>query len=131
MDNTERFAKTIFALWRVSNITQNKNQKIGGTGGLTMADYISREAALDFLIPTDDLSISSQDQWALGDRFEKFLESIPAADVRPVVHGGWKPNPRNPYWLDCTVCGYARPDRTVYNFCPNCGADMREVKTNV
>lgn len=42
-----------------------------------MVDYISREAALDFHIPTDDLNISAQDQWALGDRFEEFLKSIP------------------------------------------------------
>ncbi len=52
------------------------------------------------------------------------IDDIPTADVRPVVYGGWKPNPINPYWLDCTVCGYAKPERTVYNFCPNCGADM-------
>ena len=54
------------------------------------------------------------------------IEDLPAADVRPVVHGAWKPNPRNPYWLDCTVCGYGKPERMVYNICPNCGADMRE-----
>lgn len=55
-----------------------------------------------------------------------YLDEVPAADVRPVVHGAWKPNPRNPYWLDCTVCGYGKPERMVYNFCPNCGADCRE-----
>ena len=53
-----------------------------------------------------------------------YLDEVPAADVR-VVRGAWKPNPRNPYWLDCTVCGYGKPEKTVYNFCPNCGADMR------
>lgn len=48
-------------------------------------DYISREAALDFCIPTYDLNISAQDQGILGDRFVEFLESIHAADVVEVV----------------------------------------------
>jgi hypothetical protein len=46
-----------------------------------MDNYISREAALDFHIPTYDLNISVQDERLLGDRFEEFLKSIPAADV--------------------------------------------------
>lgn len=50
-----------------------------------MADYISREAALDFCIPTYDLNISAQDEGILGDRFEEFLENIPAANVVEVV----------------------------------------------
>lgn len=58
--------------------------------------------------------------------YAEHLRSIPAADVRPVVRGAWKPNPRNPYWLECTVCGYAKAERAVYNFCPRCGADMRK-----
>lgn len=29
--------------------------------------------------------------------------------------------------LDCSECGYVRDDRyKTYNFCPNCGADMRK-----
>lgn len=28
--------------------------------------------------------------------------------------------------LDCSICGYVRNERySNYNFCPNCGADMR------
>lgn len=49
------------------------------------SDLIYREAALDFHIPTYDLNISVQDERVLGDRFEEFLKSIPAADVQPVV----------------------------------------------
>ena len=84
-----------------------------------MADYISREAAICEILsePTD----AHYPSW-----YTEKLEQIPAADVRPVVHGSWIPNPRNPYWLDCTVCGYGKPERTVYSFCPGCGADMRE-----
>ena len=50
-----------------------------------------------------------------------------AADVRPVVRGRWI---GKPYLLGttnvCSVCGenYGMP-HGKYNFCPNCGADMR------
>ena len=105
-----------------------------------MADYISREAALDFLIPTSDLSISAQDQRAIGDRFEEFIESIPAADVRPVVRGEWLAYPI----LDdmcyqhysCSVCKRVEAIPHGYDvkkelpFC-HCGADMREEGSDV
>lgn len=54
-------------------------------------------------------------------------EPAPAADVRPVVRGRWI---EKPYLLGttnvCSVCGenYGMP-HGKYNFCPNCGADMR------
>ena len=86
-----------------------------------MADYISREAALDFHIPTYDLNISVQDERVLGDRFEEFLNSIPAADVRPVVRGKWIKIKYRSICRDCSFRGFAS-----WNFCPNCGADMRE-----
>ena len=50
------------------------------------------------------------------DRFN----AIPSADVQPVVHGEWK-------WRnggECSKCGFHN-DNFDYNFCPNCGADMR------
>lgn len=60
--------------------------------------------------------------------FKQIVADIPAADVRPVVEGKLV----NPYieeyygeWYHCSVCGSGGlgPDD---NFCPNCGADMRE-----
>ena len=54
-------------------------------------------------------------------------EPAPAADVRPVVRGRWI---EKPYLLGttnvCSVCGenYGMP-HGKYNFCPNCGADMK------
>lgn len=53
-------------------------------------------------------------------------------DVRPVVRGRWI---EKPYLLGttnvCSVCGenYGMP-HGKYNFCPNCGADMRGGATN-
>ena len=81
-----------------------------------MADYISREAAIE----------AAKSHYPKANEMIAAIILVPSADVRPVVHGAWKPNPRNPYWLDCTVCGYGKPERMVYNICPNCGADMRD-----
>ena len=64
------------------------------------------------------------------------FNTIPAADVWPVVRGKWEPGetiffcgvehtaPRI-----CSVCGRSALDKPWY-FCPNCGADMREVNND-
>lgn len=52
----------------------------------------------------------------------EYMKLIPAADVRPVVRGTWV---KNGWSIRCSVCGYDMPF-AVRNFCPNCGADMRE-----
>lgn len=69
----------------------------------------------------------------------KAIESIPAADVRPVVRGRWIHTTQPMGWRDeecaeCSACGedfvldeWAMDDFTnLMHFCPNCGADMRE-----
>lgn len=61
------------------------------------------------------------------------IESIPSADVRPVVRGKWV-NYGDEYRPDirCCVCGQRKPillGNFNFNFCPNCGADMREVQS--
>lgn len=65
----------------------------------------------------------------LHNALEAFNE-IPAADVRPVVRGKWV-NYGDEYRPDikCCVCGQRKPillGNFNFNFCPNCGADMRE-----
>ena len=51
------------------------------------------------------------------------MERIPAADVREVKRGKWEVH----YPLaTCSVCGNTMEIVTQLNFCPNCGADMRE-----
>ena len=62
-----------------------------------------------------------------------------AADVRPVVRGRWVRTRQvelNPFWslencgtqYKCSECGRRAGYKqvTLYKFCPNCGADMRE-----
>ena len=89
-----------------------------------MSDYISREAVAQFIR-------SYRHSTDVAFDMEKRLDDIPAADVRPVVRGGWEehgePNGHGKYELwyySCTRCGAVGIPQ--YNFCPNCGADMRE-----
>ena len=48
------------------------------------------------------------------------INNVPAADVVKVRHGKWT---WKGHYLICSECGN-ESDRT--NYCPNCGADMRE-----
>ena len=89
-----------------------------------MAEYIEREA---FKAEILRLSTHYLNEWdTLG--VLAAADRIPAADVRPVVHGRWV---TRPYMMGkteyCSRCGenYGRK----HNFCPNCGADMREEQT--
>lgn len=53
---------------------------------------------------------------------------VPAADVRPVVHGKWYHDGSD--WKNrfiCDQCGYKWFfEAEEANYCPNCGADMKE-----
>ena len=65
------------------------------------------------------------------------VESIRPADVRPVVRGEWRVvsdgcgnGEATAHICECSECGdtiwvYKKAERR-WNYCPNCGADMRE-----
>ena len=55
---------------------------------------------------------------------KNIIAHIHSADVRPVVRGTWI---KNGWSIRCSICGYDMPFATR-NFCPNCGADMREAR---
>lgn len=82
-----------------------------------MGDYIERQSVV----------YAVRDHFCDSARTLEAIDAIPAADVRPVVRGRWI---EKPYLLGttnvCSVCGenYGMP-HGKYNFCPNCGADMR------
>ena len=66
--------------------------------------------------------------------YEK-IAKLPAANVRPVVRGHWIGTKEAEEMGDimkeftCSVCGCCEWDCTEsesFNFCPNCGADMRQ-----
>lgn len=66
------------------------------------------------------------------------INNIPTADVRENVRGEWReenPREKSMMWR-CSVCGRIAYYPTIgerknykkhcgYNYCPNCGADMR------
>lgn len=56
-----------------------------------------------------------------GEGFE--TKATPVTDVRPVARGKWVYNDGDniPYCSECMM-----PQDSECNFCPNCGADMRE-----
>lgn len=90
-----------------------------------MAEYIDRDAAIAACF---DGFADCRDDCAAN------IRSIPTADVRPVVRGKWER--RNTFFhnsiVKCSLCGNfldlagVNAGRGDANFCPNCGADMRE-----
>ena len=87
--------------------------------------YISRESAINAVY----------EAYADGESAYDALDKLPAADVRPVVKAEWYGEADGyadgelvyDMW-SCPICGKRfeeweeKPD---WNFCPNCGADMR------
>ena len=113
-----------------------------------MAEYIEREKLAKALEIWQNTLIEIYGE---DDEYVRCLNSVlfsvdnaPAADVRPVVRGEWEHTEdfdeygggRYVEWT-CSVCfrkakgGWAVRDEHIdepptWNFCPNCGADMRE-----
>ena len=122
-----------------------------GTGGLTMDEYIKRDAVHDLVRSLTKYA------WASPVRNERRVtvdaddvqfgvDKIPSADVAPVRHGRWLDRPKNQGLKDeeigtvgmvdgepwsscyCSECGewlVASDEYAVKgNYCPNCGAKM-------
>lgn len=97
-------------------------------------DLISRQAAVKLL--TDKADGYYVSMFATSDECHvarvvaleaaNEIESLPAVDAAPVVHGRWI---EKPFLLgttrECSKCGdyYGMP-HGVFNYCPNCGAKM-------
>lgn len=96
-----------------------------------MDDYISREAAISMPWANGQYDHEhANEHFICGlETYREWLEYVPVADVRPVVRGKWidgkcdQCGEHAPYW--CMASTYH-----TTNFCPNCGADMREVKAD-
>ena len=84
-----------------------------------MSEYIDRQAVLDEL--DEDIEEFVECDYALKTA-KKYIKKIPPADVRPVVRGKWEITSIYIKCLECGECFMLIPQ----NFCPNCGADMRE-----
>ena len=107
-----------------------------------MAEYIEREAvmleidAADFVI---DANFEGGATLLYCDDVVDRLSAIPAADVRENKRGKWEGKwycsnmSGYEYAMNCSECGKptyrASLSEKMPNFCPNCGADMREEQT--
>lgn len=105
-----------------------------------MADYIKREDVLRCIGTVGRDGEYDLGYWPHNVAFQEEIKELPAADVRPVVRGGWEDvHIDRPEIADlevatmfCQNCNrwhnevyqYGDPIEFV-NFCPNCGADMR------
>jgi len=87
-----------------------------------MAEYIEREAVLEMLKQECSPMVFAY--------LTNLVNDIPAADVRLVVRGKWIDTVQSCHdspHVKCSMCGeYYWRYFNIFNFCPNCGADMRE-----
>lgn len=92
-----------------------------------MVEYIEREAAIKAVEKADYTAIADDADSCKADYLREIIESVPAADVVPVVHGRWGTGRFNletgNYEEQCTRCRnfskeYGKP------YCPNCGAKL-------
>ena len=92
-------------------------------------EYIERKAAIK-AVCNSMTHICRLDDCGKGCQEVSAIISIPAADVRPVVHGEWKDAMQSCHdspHVKCSVCGeYYWRYFKKFNFCPNCGAMMEE-----
>lgn len=85
-----------------------------------MAEYIEKAALMSLIESEVRRWGDDYDYWqCLAD-----IEDFKPADVRPVVRGKWKITSIYIKCLECGECFMLIPQ----NFCPNCGADMRETE---
>lgn len=86
-----------------------------------MSDYIKREDTIKaFYTATGD---GDKAEWCVG-----VIQSIPTADVVGVRHGRWErvDYGNGLYNYHCSSCRYIPRENIRSNYCPNCGADMKE-----
>ena len=104
-----------------------------------MSDLISRQAAIEEILgccPSDPFG--SEYECGYDDGLRQGVHRIkhlPTIDAVPVKHGEWV-GVMTEAWCTfdeckCSVCGvveYFNKGWKKFNYCPNCGADMRERK---
>lgn len=109
-----------------------------------MSDYIKRDDALniDFKIIVRAFENRKTTATNAVQAYADAIAKIPSEDVRPVVRGKWivRYNPRTGWYrVNCSECGedvtsvipvigFFPNAKPSWDFCHNCGADMREVK---
>ena len=94
-----------------------------------MAEYIEREKAIELIQPhVKPQTVYGEGYLQAIEHATDILELMPAADVQPVKRGRWiEVTPKHSKCSCCeTTCLIVvYPISANANFCPNCGADMR------
>ena len=95
--------------------------------GATMTEYIEREK---IGLTDSEIAMCNGDYKEAFKMLLEKIESIHAANVRPVVQGEWQFHmfTANSWGYECRVCHTTWDAPT--NFCPNCGADMRNLQSD-
>lgn len=109
-----------------------------------MAEYIEREALYKKLLELEALARARViDTPTTSPAYQRYItqltervqvarmvEGAPAADVAPVVHGGWIDNGIPGSMLSgCSECGFTCGAYS-FKYCPNCGAKMDKGATD-
>ena len=97
-----------------------------------MDDLISRQAAIRWVKTECNPYGNPTLDYESGNKVMEHLEQMPSAQPQR-MRGRWMPefNGRftgGAYWFSCSRCKRIVPDvrNGGWNFCPECGADMRE-----
>ena len=104
-----------------------------------MSDYIDRQEVIKKLNELDSRLMRGHyaDECAGVTMANAIVQSVPAADVVPVVHGRWLNFYNDFSCAECDRCGTTfevtdsesneglwNAFKLSYNYCPNCGAKM-------
>lgn len=96
-------------------------------------DLIYRQAAIEAVRHSPIIEV--QPAYMLIDKGDALKNIVMLPSAQPErKRGKWinaypdiEPNPMFMYGI-CSVCGYEQAIYDMLKFCPNCGADMREVE---
>ena len=94
-----------------------------------MSDLISRSKLLEKLKKSRLYHAETGRDMSMLVRCENIVIAQPTVEAVPVVHGEWIFNQY--YTWECGNCGFHPfkgfiPKEPNFNFCPNCGSDMRK-----
>lgn len=100
-----------------------------------MSDLISRQAAIDAVndVIADYIPNIYGRYEALPLELASAVNRLPSAQptAEPVRHGKWIKADSQQYFrkhypcFTCSECGYRKDSQKKWNYCPNCGADMK------
>ena len=92
-------------------------------------DYISRKAVLKMIDDAEPMNWTDSESEIQAetdyDLFREMIEEQPATDVVEVKRGEWKVDETHDYEPYCSLCGHEPIAGEKYNYCPDCGAEMR------